>query len=69
MPLVPLQGLKKPGDVPVCVFDRCNQLSPTDVLDCLLYLCPSLQELVQTGLYVVCVPVARQIIVTISNNW
>jgi hypothetical protein len=52
MPLLPLRVLKKPDDVPVCIFDRCNQPSSTNVLDSLQWLRASLQELFQTGLYV-----------------
>src|SRR6266571_8464039 len=52
MPLVPLRVLKKPDVIPVCIFDRGNQLSSTNVLDRLQCLRASLQELFQTGLYV-----------------
>src|SRR5260370_1138347 len=31
--LVPLRKLQKPDDVPICVFDPCNQLPPTDICD------------------------------------
>src|SRR6266567_5819533 len=52
MLLVPLRVLKKPDVVPVCIFDRGNQPSSTNVLDRLQCLRASLQKLFQTGLYV-----------------
>ncbi len=39
--LVPLRELKKPDAVPICVFDPCNQLPPTDIFDLLLCVCAS----------------------------
>jgi len=42
--LVPLRELQKPDDVLICVFDRCNQLPPTEIFDPLLCLCASVYQ-------------------------
>ncbi len=40
--LVPLRELlQKPDDVPICVFDPCNQPPSTDIFDLLLCVCAS----------------------------
>ncbi len=60
MPLVPLRGLNKSGDVPVCVFDRRNQFPTTNILDLLLCLRASTEEELQTMLNVGHLPVAHR---------
>lgn len=50
--------LNKPDGVSVRVFHRCDQLTPTDVCDILLYLCVGVQKYLQAFLNVVNVPVS-----------
>src|SRR6266851_6981808 len=56
--LVPLRKLQKPDDVPIGVFDPCNQLPPTDICDLLLCVCASVYQCLQALLNVAHVIVA-----------